>query len=666
MKLFFSEKRIKYISVLNISLQLMTPLASIAVPSAAIAAEKRLTRTYILLAGESADLVAKKFNIPVSELQKLNQFRTFSKGFISIGEGDEIDVPLATTPATQDSSSSAGDEHEAMAASLALGAGNFFQSNPDSRDALNLTRSLATSKVSEEIQAWLGKKGTAKINLNTDERLSLKGSSLDLLLPVYENPYDIYYTQMGIREKDDRTTANIGGGIRHFADGYMIGGNLFYDHDLTGNHSRLGVGAEYWRDYLKLSTNAYLRLSGWKDSRDLEDYEERVANGWDIRAEGFLPSYPQLGGKMVFEQYYGDKVGLFGHNEDELQKNPYAVTAGIIYTPIPLISLNTDYKSGKQGKSETSLGMNVNYSFGVPLKDQLNSDAIALQRSLAGSRYDLVDRNNNIVLEYRKKEVIRLRTAALVTGNAGETKSLEVSVTANHGLQEIQWTADTLFAQGGKIIHDGGDQYSVVLPVYRPQEDNSHVVIGVAVDKKGNRSAAAETQVTVLRANISATRSEFTPSQVYLPADGTSIQTFTLVLRDEQNNPVPVSPEQILLNVEQDIVQKNKSTTASVSAFREVSPGVYEVDVTAGTTEQSLTLTPVVEGVSLSPAKILIGGNPAVSALTITGTLDVGQDLNGTYTFAANGGEPTDKSLFAWGYQGQTAGSVAGSGTAVT
>lgn len=41
------------------------------------------------------------------------------------------------------------------------------------------------------------------------------------------------------------------------------------------------------------------------------------------------------------------------------------------------------------------------------MQKQLNPDEVAGRRSLVGSRYDLIDRNN-IVLEYRKKELIRL------------------------------------------------------------------------------------------------------------------------------------------------------------------------------------------------------------------------------------------------------------------
>lgn len=56
---------------------------------------------------------------------------------------------------------------------------------------------------------------------------------------------------------------------------------------------------------------------------------------------------------------------------------------------------------------------------------------------------------------------------------------------------------------------------------------------------------------------------------------------------------------------------------------------------------------------------------PIVTALTITGTLQVGQNITANYTFDANGGEPTDKSLYAWGQTGTTA-AAAPSGSAIT
>lgn len=62
-------------------------------------------------------------------------------------------------------------------------------------------------------------------------------------------------------------------------------------------------------------------------------------------------------------------------------------------------------------------------------------------RSLAGSHYALVERNNNIILAYSKKELIRLHTASQLTGYSGEKKSLKVSVTSSHTLASIDWSA---------------------------------------------------------------------------------------------------------------------------------------------------------------------------------------------------------------------------------
>ncbi|KHP18509.1 hypothetical protein QS38_24000, partial [Salmonella enterica subsp. enterica serovar Dublin] len=100
----------------------------------------------------------------------------------------------------------------------------------------------------------------------------------------------------------------------------------------------------------------------------MEDYEERPASGWDLRAEGYLPSYPQLGAKMVYEQYYGNEVGLFG--KDERQKNPHALTAGVSWTPVPLLKLSAEQRAGKAGEHDTRFGAEASYRIGDSLRSQ--------------------------------------------------------------------------------------------------------------------------------------------------------------------------------------------------------------------------------------------------------------------------------------------------------
>ncbi|HCM9674289.1 TPA: inverse autotransporter beta domain-containing protein [Enterobacter roggenkampii] len=98
---------------------------------------------------------------------------------------------------------------------------------------------------------------------------------------------------------------------------------------------------------MKIGTNSYYRITNWKNSPDLEGYEERPANGWDVRAQDWLPSYPQFGARMTYEQFYGDNVALFG--KDKRQKNPQSITAGFNYPPVPLLTVSAKHRHGKSG-----------------------------------------------------------------------------------------------------------------------------------------------------------------------------------------------------------------------------------------------------------------------------------------------------------------------------
>lgn len=87
-----------------------------------------------------------------------------------------------------------------------------------------------------------------------------------------------------------------------------------------------------------------------------------------------------------------------------MEKDPYAVTLGLNYQPVPLLTVGADYKAGTGDNSDVSINATLNYQFGVPLKDQLDSDKVKAAHSLMGSRHDFVERNNFIVLEYKEKD----------------------------------------------------------------------------------------------------------------------------------------------------------------------------------------------------------------------------------------------------------------------
>lgn len=618
-----SRKSIQLVVWLNIVIQILFPFSAVISPAIAktevadlLPAEKPM-QWHAISSGETLATLASRYHTSAEKLKSLNfAYSQFDTAAL-LPQGKYILVPVS---GKQLSVSSPVADSEQKIAAFVSGTGRFLQNNPDMDTAASLARGVVTGAASDEIQQWLSRFGTARVQLDTDKNFSLKNSQLDLLVPLYEQKDKLVFTQGSIHRTDDRTQANLGLGYRWFSgDNWMLGANTFFDYDLSRGYARMGLGGEYQRDFLKLGVNTYHRLTTWKNSPDTEDYEERPANGWDVRALYWLPSLPQLGGKLMYEQYYGDEVALFGR--DNRQKNPNAVTAGVNYTPVPLLTFGAEQRRGQSGKNDTHFSMDITYQLGVPWQQQINPGAVAAMRSLAGSRYDLVERNNNIVLEYRKKEVISLKTADLVTGYAGEQKSLGVSVNSKYGLERIDWSASPLIAAGGKIVQDGSD-WAVVMPAYRSglEASNSYTVSGVAVDKKGNVSGRTETRVNVTQPAIDATTSSLSPPAATLPADGVSLQEFVLKVNDKEGQPVDIAENEI--SVEK-ISGLRGSSNATVSSFTRRAAGEYVMTVTSGTMPEAFTVTPSARNTKFASADVRL---TADNATAMVSALDVVED----------------------------------------
>lgn len=379
----------------------------------------------------------------------------------------------------------------------------------------------------------------------------------------------------------------------------MSGINFFFDHDLSRYHSRAGIGAEYWRDYLKLSSNGYLRLTNWRSAPELDnDYEARPANGWDVRAESWLPAWPHLGGKLVYEQYYGDEVALF--DKDDRQSNPHAITAGLNYTPFPLMTFSAEQRQGKQGENDTRFAVDFTWQPGSAMQKQLDPNEVAARRSLAGSRYDLVDRNNNIVLEYRKKELVRLTLTDPVTGKSGEVKSLVSSLQTKYALKGYNVEATALEAAGGKVVTTGKD-ILVTLPAYRftstPETDNTWPIEVTAEDVKGNLSNREQSMVVVQAPTLSQKDSSVSLSTQTLNADSHSTATLTFIAHDAAGNPVVG----LVLSTRHEGVQD-----ITLSDWKDNGDGSYTQILTTGAMSGTLTLMPQLNGVDAAKAPAVV------------------------------------------------------------
>ncbi|MGB3432238.1 inverse autotransporter beta domain-containing protein, partial [Achromobacter sp.] len=410
--------------------------------------------------------------------------------------------------------------------------GRPLPANPNqmaSGDARSLAGGKATGEAKRVAENWLGQFGTARLDLLG----SFHGGALDMLFPLHDSGTGLIFSQLGARrtnllQESYRTTVNLGMGYRHFADGFMVGGNAFLDQDVSRGHRRLGLGGEWWADYLKLSMNGYFRLSDWKRSPDVRDYQERPASGWDIRTEGYLPWYPQLGGKLMFEKYYGDEVGLFGASSR--QRNPRAWTLGVSYTPAPAVTLGLDHRMGQGGKSDTSFKLGLKYALGVPLAKQMQPGEVADSRRLAGMRMDLVERNNEIVLEYKKNDAMTIQLPSAAAGYPQTVVSFPVSLAGADAAPRIEWSGS---AAAFAMPYSGGASGSLTLPDYRSDGINRYQLMASAIDAHGRKISSNIMTVSVNALSVSVAR-----SKAAALADGVDSVKFTALIRGVQAEPM--------------------------------------------------------------------------------------------------------------------------------
>ncbi|WP_392562307.1 Ig-like domain-containing protein [Orbus sturtevantii] len=401
--------------------------------------------------------------------------------------------------------------------------------------AKNWLENSAYGYLSGQMQSWLNQYGNSRIQIDN------RAFSAELLLPLFENSRHLIFSQSRLsREDENRKTLNVGLGYRHFADEWMWGFNSFYDRDLNNNNARWGAGLELGANYVKLATNGYFRLTDWRQSKlaNFASYDERPANGFDIRAEGFLPIYPNIGANLQYEKYFGENINLKRSNSlSNLKDDPEAYRVGLSYTPVPLVSFKLNQTMGDV--NETIGAFELNYRLGVPLNLQLDSQFVAEMRTLKGSRYNFVDRNNAIVMQYQKQALLRLSLPKALVMRANEPAHLQPTISKNeYQVDHIEWSASSLTAKGGTLVSTSSSPYlaTITMPFYDATDSldsNRYEVTAVAVDIKGNRSNMATTHITVTPAagNETIASIDISPSSDIV-ADGEIAGIVTLQVKD--------------------------------------------------------------------------------------------------------------------------------------
>lgn len=484
-------------------------------------------------------------------------------------------------------------------------------SNNPGESGMNMATSMASGLANNEIRDWLSHKGNARLELST------KGKSQgQILLPLWESDRNLAFSQFGALNQTDRSLYHIGAGWRHYlSNTWMLGINSFWDYDDTGSNARLGVGAEVWSDNLKFAANGYFRLTDWHQSplTSMRDYDERPANGFDIRTETWFRSLPQLSATLKYEKYYGEGIALKDNvSPQNLANSPHAWTAGLRYTPFPLITVSAEHTQGSV--SESQLKMSLNYRFGQSWKELTDSRLVQTARSLAGQRYDFVERNYDMVMQYKKQELLNLTLPDTIAAEALSMAALNASVHSKYGVKDIQWNTQELLLAGGQVVKQSNSSLILTMPPYYENGVNRYTVTAVVTDIHNNVSAEKRTTVIVSRSSNTVVLTA-TPSS-NLITSGADVTTATATVTDSAGQP---------------LAQMNVTFTLSGSDG--------SCWLTGSSTCQTLAIT---DGQGKATVRV---GHTAAGTQTLQATLDNGNSTSQALHFIADSATARVESL---------------------
>ncbi|MGU3412898.1 YchO/YchP family invasin [Enterobacteriaceae bacterium C34A] len=409
---------------------------------------------------------------------------------------EQAEHPFDETPDALPNLGMAADTHESekhLAEMMkAFGEASMKDNGLDASDqarlfAIEKLSHQLNAEVNQQLDNWLSPWGNASAELLVDGEGKFTGSHGSWFVPLEDNSRYLTWSQVGVTQQEDGLVSNIGLGQRWVAGNWLLGYNTFYDALPGENLQRGGLGAEAWGQYLRLSANYYQPFSSWRD--DSTTVESRMARGYDLTAQARLPFYRYINTSVSFEQYYGDSVDLFHSGTG--YHNPLAVSLGLAYTPVPMVTISAGHKQGENGVSQNNLGMKLNYRFGVPLKKQLDSGEVAAFTSLRGSRYDSPERNSLPVVEYRQRKTLSVFLATPPWDlQPGETVELKLQVRSRYTIKSLLWQGDSqkLSLTRPENSHST-DGWTVIMPAWDYSEgaQNRWRLSVVVEDEKGQR-----------------------------------------------------------------------------------------------------------------------------------------------------------------------------------
>jgi hypothetical protein len=280
---------------------------------------------------------------------------------------------------------------------------NYLTPGPDGRtDPVSKIMSSALDYLGAAVGGRLSPYGRWRFRSSVDSSGRFTGGA-DYLYPFYETPQTTLFGQGGLAGTNDgRIISHLGLGQRFFPlEETAAGYNLFLDGDLKRAHYRFGAGLELWYRNLKLAGNIYKGLGPWRKSAVYPDWPvyERAADGWDVRAEGYLPFLPAVSVTGGAEKWSGPQVGSF---EPQKSSPHHLYSYGLNWSPWPLMTASVTQTRGRGRKSQTSAGISFNLRPGV------TAGEYPTRLTPAAFRHDFVSRDYTMPVAYKGVTVHRI------------------------------------------------------------------------------------------------------------------------------------------------------------------------------------------------------------------------------------------------------------------
>lgn len=286
-------------------------------------------------------------------------------------------------------------------ANMTLKAGKAIQNNTQQLGFSDSTQQWLFDQISSRLTHQLALQGLNLLEDYGQPQLALKsdiehhfvGSTGSLFKPLLDKPDNLFFSQFNLNETDPGLLASVGLGRRWSDKNWIFGYNAFVDHLFTDDQNRATFGSELWSDYLLVSVNYLNPLNNWHIN-DI-NHNQLMSRGFNLNTRGTLPFYRPISFSLGWQYYLDDDISDLKGNLDH--PSPQSVELGLIYHPMPLLTLRVLHIKHFGGEYQNQLGLQLHYQFGVDFAEQLSFDAAndvnkyALNYYVEANRYAVPD-----------------------------------------------------------------------------------------------------------------------------------------------------------------------------------------------------------------------------------------------------------------------------------